>query len=845
VAYAGVSAHKVISTTNTGTMGGDSSNFVGGPADSNGSYTLYVDAGTWVIEAFAPGFGRLGSKTVTVGTTSLTGQDFSAASLNMGIITGTASKASVLQQGVVVRAESSTGANMGMTDSTGTYSLKVPAGTYTVFCMFPGVGESAPLTSVAVTASTTTSGKNCSVAAPITITVNLTDGTNPISNAFVDVRDSNGRGNGTNVSTTSGINAVYTVTVPPGTYTVRAGSQIFGQVGTTSSVSTTRAITYTATAGRTRNITGTVTGNGSNLAGAWVSVRGVPTGTTIPIFVGAQTASDGTFTIAVPSGSYQIRADKPSYTSPAEATIAVASVDVSAGTIALTTAARTISGTITLSGSGVSNAFVDASNPAGGFAVTQTDTTGAFSLPVNNGTWIIRAHSLGYEGGPLTVPVSGTNVADQTIALSAISGFTIRPEKQETMIPTAPGIFTNSDIGPNFKVTMPANTLGTSANSATFMTKPNTNMPTPQSGTVLSKNAISISALDSSGLPITTLGDSVTIVVPYDETALPAGTAEANIVLATWNTATNQYDTVPTVVDTTANTLTATVTHFSDYAPLVPSGGTPPATPTNMTLAVQPNSGTIVNVGWASVSGATSYNIYKSTDNNIFPLLASSATTGYSATGLTTGVTYYFRVSAVSTGGESAATSSSSIIPTFIVGAEGAGGLNTTTPVVPPSGGNLPATTSTVTPPAAVTPVTLLAGCTSTTGFSTTTGASCVATTTVAAPAVISGCNGTIGFSTATGASCATNYVGSPVSNAMTAGSYALGTVTIKVGSKGTAAKELQRYLNDTMNLGLVLDGKIGPKTIAVIKKWQKAHGLVADGLVGPKTKAMMNSLAQ
>ena len=57
-------------------------------------------------------------------------------------------------------------------------------------------------------------------------------------------------------------------------------------------------------------------------------------------------------------------------------------------------------------------------------------------------------------------------------------------------------------------------------------------------------------------------------------------------------------------------------------------------------------------------------------------------------------------------------------------------------------------------------------------------------------------------------------------------------------------SKELQRFLNDKLNLGLKLDGKIGPKTIAVIKKWQKDHGLKADGLIGPKTKALMNSMA-
>ncbi|MEK7128597.1 MAG: peptidoglycan-binding domain-containing protein, partial [Patescibacteria group bacterium] len=68
------------------------------------------------------------------------------------------------------------------------------------------------------------------------------------------------------------------------------------------------------------------------------------------------------------------------------------------------------------------------------------------------------------------------------------------------------------------------------------------------------------------------------------------------------------------------------------------------------------------------------------------------------------------------------------------------------------------------------------------------------------------------------------------------------GATTLKNGSRGEAAKELQRFLNDKLNLGLALDGIIGPKTIAVIKQWQKDNGLVADGLIGAKTKAMMNA---
>jgi peptidoglycan hydrolase-like protein with peptidoglycan-binding domain len=71
---------------------------------------------------------------------------------------------------------------------------------------------------------------------------------------------------------------------------------------------------------------------------------------------------------------------------------------------------------------------------------------------------------------------------------------------------------------------------------------------------------------------------------------------------------------------------------------------------------------------------------------------------------------------------------------------------------------------------------------------------------------------------------------------------YNFGSVTLRNGSRGVAVMELQRFLNAKLNLGLVIDGKLGPKTIAVVKKWQQDHGLVADGLIGVKTKAMMTN---
>lgn len=611
IPYAGVNARKVVSSSDTTPLGGGTDNFVGGPTDSNGAYTLYVDAGTWVVEAFAPGFGKLGSKTLTVTTSSLSGQDFSAQTLSLGTITGTTTKASVAQQGVIVRAEGSAGANMGVSDANGIYTLKVPAGTYTVTCFFPGVGEGTPLTGVAITADTTSYNNNCALATPITITVNLTDGTNPITGAYIDVRNSSGRGNGTNVSSNSGANAVYTVVVPPGTYTVRAGHPAYGTIGSTGSVSTTQAITYTTSGGALKTVTGTVTAGGTAVNGAWVTLTGTPTGQTNIVNAGGQTDSSGAFSIQVPNGSYQIRADKPGYIGSTASALTVAG-NTAAGALTITASTQTISGTVTLNSSGVAGAFVDAQDTGGGFAVAQTDSAGAYSLPVKNGTWTVRAHSMGYEGGPTTVTVAGNSPSGQTITLSAISGFTMKAERQETVTPTQGGLITNSDIGDSFKLNIPANALGTGSNAGTVKSQVNTAVPRYVSGTVLSKNAVSISAVDSTGQPIKSLNDDATVVVPYSEADLPAGASESNLQLGVWNDATLSYDVLSTTVDTVNNTLTAVVSHFSDFAPLVSSAV--PAATTASTPAASTGGG-----GGGVVGGGGATNIPRARAQIIYP----------------------------------------------------------------------------------------------------------------------------------------------------------------------------------------------------------------------------------
>ena len=154
-------------------------------------------------------------------------------------------------------------------------------------------------------------------------------------------------------------------------------------------------------------------------------------------------------------------------------------------------------------------------------------------------------------------------------------------------------------------------------------------------------------------------------------------------------------------------------------------------------------------------------------------------------------------------------------------GGGGGGGSSTTTTTVAAT----PAT-----PAVPATPGNVIVGCGNrTSGFSTSSGLSCVGNTSTIP---------------ATPATPATPASASSTASSTGASTYNFGATTLKNGSKGEAVKELQRFLNAKLNLGLVIDGALGPKTIAVIKQWQSDNGLVADGLIGAKTKAMMNAEA-
>src|SRR4029077_8023998 len=88
---------------------------------------------------------------------------------------------------------------------------------------------------------------------------------------------------------------------------------------------------------------------------------------------------------------------------------------------------------------------------------------------------------------------------------------------------------------------------------------------------------------------------------------------------------------------------------------------TVPPPPTNLTATAGNGQ---VGVSWRGSTGATSYNVKRSTTNGgPYTTIASPTTTSYTDTGLTNGTTYYYVVSAVNTAGESANSSQVSATP--------------------------------------------------------------------------------------------------------------------------------------------------------------------------------------
>lgn len=145
------------------------------------------------------------------------------------------------------------------------------------------------------------------------------------------------------------------------------------------------------------------------------------TGTTAPPAGGqAVTAADGSFTVALPqTGQYALNVQPPFTGNPHNLVAYTATETVGSGTVNLNVvlqpANATVTGTVTALGSPVANAPVSFVNVAGaGFAFGQTNSSGQYSIPIGQGTWMVQLNGQTAAGQPL----QALNMA-QTVSPSA------------------------------------------------------------------------------------------------------------------------------------------------------------------------------------------------------------------------------------------------------------------------------------------------------------------------------------------------------------------------------------------------------------------------------------------
>jgi hypothetical protein len=106
-----------------------------------------------------------------------------------------------------------------------------------------------------------------------------------------------------------------------------------------------------------------------------------------------------------------------------------------------------------------------------------------------------------------------------------------------------------------------------------------------------------------------------------------------------------------------------------DYYKINLGSTAPSALPAPSSVSASAQSSSSISISWNSVSGATGYYIYRSTSSGgTYDYLVSTSSTSYTNTGLSSGTTYYYKVSAYNSYGESSqssytsATTSSSVI---------------------------------------------------------------------------------------------------------------------------------------------------------------------------------------
>jgi hypothetical protein len=181
-----------------------------------------------------------------------------------------------------------------------------------------------------------------------------------------------------------------------------------------------------AQSSQAQTVRGTVTANGSPLAGAAVAAL-VPNGDGANFVGGVFTDSSGAFALNLPVGDYGLLGLKPGFVASFNTMPQISLTSGSSETqaVVLSSATRTISGRVmdAVTSNGVAGVQLFAESSSGDVALTHTDAAGNFSLGATAVEWRMNPSEqalrlLGYSGGDYSFDTTAGDVTGVSILVS-------------------------------------------------------------------------------------------------------------------------------------------------------------------------------------------------------------------------------------------------------------------------------------------------------------------------------------------------------------------------------------------------------------------------------------------
>lgn len=534
VSYAPVWAYQQNGTGHADTM-----------TDSSGNYILYVGNGSWVVQAYIPGYGDSESQIVVINGSSETQNLSPDSAVTYYNIEGNVSIDGSVQAYMPIRAVkyddngAYTGNEYGsQTDASGNYSISVPPGKYRVDIWTPSYGEveltvadevaNSPANVVITSASKT--GKNISIAALNlnTITLAFTNGT-AAQEGFVNIDGvSGGKPTGFHKSIKlSTLGASSTVKLPDGDYMFFMdvpGAGHFEPATNPATVSGDATVTFVLPDSSTEifTVSGQVTDGTDPIEGAWVWLGNKTTG----VHRGVTTDASGNYSLIIKEGTYKMGVEIPGYASQQPTDITV-SADAPNTDYALAASSLSISGRI-YADADSDNAYDSGEQVANGWVWVEetttnrisgapTDADGIFSISVIDGTYKLKGVADGYQEGSFgqTITISGSSSASRNIKLTAANNWTSKLKSKPITPANGGTIDDTGSSGSGVKVVAPPNALGSSSSSGNIKTQEVSTVSKTSSAEPLGGVGKQITATDNSGQAITNLNDEIEIELVY------------------------------------------------------------------------------------------------------------------------------------------------------------------------------------------------------------------------------------------------------------------------------------------------------------------------------------------